>query len=893
MQEFSTPMMKQYMEIKRKYPDCLLFFRMGDFYELFMEDAHLGSRILNITLTSKSGGKDGKIPMAGVPYHAADTYIAKLVKAGNKVAICEQLSPPNKKGLVKRGVVRIVTPGTLLDEKNLTKKDHNYIVALVATHDSIGLGVADISTGYFAVFETENQVSGILLRNELQRLRPAECIISEELYNDPDFLKQLHQLSDMNIFPYRHFVSASDAEKVLKKHFAVRTLEAFGIAGKPAAQQAGAALLNYLTETQNGKPQHIKKIVTLTESDSLILDRSTMVNLELFSTIRETETRGSLLSIIDFTITAMGGRLLKTWMKNPLSNKEKIEARLESVESFSSHARSRDAIRIQLEHIPDIERLLARLSVNLGNARDIVHLKQAIAATSTVANMLVTHDVNLIRQVRLAMKPELAEVVDRIDRIFVADPPLSVREGHMIREGVDTVLDRLRETTYGSKTWITELERRERAVTKISSLKVRFNKVFGYYIEVSKSNLHLVPAHYERKQTLVNAERFSTKELKQHEEIILTAEEKINDIEYKIYKDTLDTILTYTDMIQKAAESIAIIDCLTNFSHLADRNRYTRPKLLYSGEIRIKEGRHPVVENLLETERFVPNDITLDNVSQSLIIITGPNMAGKSVLIRQIALIVLMAHIGCFVPASSAHLSIVDRIFVRSGASDVITAGLSTFMVEMVETAHILHHATGQSLIIMDEIGRGTSTYDGISIAWAVAEYLATHYDTPPKVLFATHYHELQSLEAEYPKRIKNFHMAVTEQHNEPIFLHSLLPGAASHSFGIAVAKLAGVPGEVINQAKTLLTNLENRHVESADVPLLKNETERLSDKIQQDAAESYAKSNTLFDRLLIKELESLDIATITPLEALNKLAKLKEQLKLLQQEKQQLFNAG
>lgn len=871
MAEFSTPMMRQYRSIKEQYPDCLLFYRMGDFYELFNEDAHIGASILNITLTGKAGGKDGRIPMAGVPYHAVDTYIAKLVKAGYKVAICEQLSPPNKKGLVERDVVRIVTPGTLLDENSLDKKANNFIVSVIADETKVAFSVADLSTGYFTVSEQEMESLEKNLLEELARLQPSECILPEDLYNDTDFLKQLRGIRTMNIYPAKTFpASGTDAKKYLTRHFGLKTLEGFGLAITTPGLQSAAALLDYLKETQKGQIGHIKKISPYKKDDGLILDRSTMINLELFSTIREHDTRGSLLSIIDQTTTAMGGRLLKQWLKKPLIDKKEIEDRYDAVEVLGNQSNKRSEILSHLEQIPDIERLLSRLSVNLGNARDLINLKQALLTILEIKKIVKTLEKSLLLTAEAKnFSPDLQKIISCIETYIVDEPPITTREGRMIRSGVDTELDRLKNRINKSKEWITEFEKTEKERTGITSLKVRFNKVFGFYIEVSKSYLHLVPKNYDRKQTLVNGERFTTHELKEHEEIILSAEDKINDIEYKIYTGVLNKILEDTEIIQKSAESIAFIDCLINFSVISEKRRYIRPKLLYSGEIRIKQGRHPVVEQLVE-EAFVPNDITLDNVSQSLLLITGPNMAGKSVFIRQVALITLLAQMGCFVPAESAYISICDRIFVRSGASDVITSGLSTFMVEMVETAHILHNATKNSLIVMDEIGRGTSTYDGISIAWAVAEYLVRSIKPSPKVLFATHYHELQKLEQEYPKQIKNFHMAVTDDKGSPIFLHTILPGGASHSFGVAVARLAGVPETVITKANEMLQTLEYRDV-----------TEK--GKIYQELSPlPLIEDNSLADKLLHKELESLDVANMTPLEALNKLAEIKDKLKLL-----------
>ncbi|MBI5123700.1 DNA mismatch repair protein MutS [Candidatus Roizmanbacteria bacterium] len=876
--DFSTPMMKQYLAIKKQYPDCLLFYRMGDFYELFLEDAHIGARILNITLTGKSNGKNGRIPMAGVPYHAVDSYLAKLVKAGYKVAICEQLSPPNKKGLVERDVVRIVTPGTVMDENQLSKKENNYIISLLTAENTIALAVADISTGYFAVSQITTKNVEQTIKNELARLNPAECILPENLYNDPDFLKVLQTEKNFNIFPLAKWdVFAGNAQKILKNHFNVVTLAGFGIENKNLALQAAAVLLSYLQETQKGTVAHIKKIQNITSTDTLLLDRSTVLNLELFLTLREHNTQGSLLGVLDETATAMGGRLLKYWLKNPLVKREEIIKRHEAVEELLKKRSQRLELQTILKNVNDIERLLARLAVGLGNGRDLVNLKTSLQTIVEIKKLLTNFENSLIKSLakQIQTKNGIEDLMHLITKYIMPEPPISIRVGGIIQTRISKELDNLRKIVNGSRDWILEMEQKEKVATGIASLKVRFNQVFGFYIEISKANLAAVPQHYTRKQTLVNAERFITPELKKQEEIILTAEEKINELEYQIFQEVLQQILKKTVLLQEASESIAIFDCLLNFAFLAEKNNYVRPKLLYSGELIIKGGRHPVVEKLLEETQFVPNDIILDNVSQQLLLITGPNMAGKSVLIRQVALIVLLNQIGSFVPAEKAHLSLVDRIFVRSGASDVITSGLSTFMVEMVETAHILNHATKNSLIIMDEIGRGTSTYDGISIAWAVAEYLVSGGQIP-KTLFATHYHELQILEEQYPKQIKNFHMAVADQRGDPIFLHTILPGGASHSFGVAVAKLAGIPESVIKRANELLRELEKRNPTKSSSWLAQELPS--NSKIAQTPQNDVSK---LADHLIHKELENLDIANMTPLDALNKLSELKDKLKL------------
>jgi DNA mismatch repair protein MutS len=873
-EDFNTPMIKQYMAIKKQYPDCLLFYRMGDFYELFFDDAHTGAQVLNITLTGKANGKGGRIPMAGVPYHAVDSYLAKLVKAGYKVAICEQLSPPNKKGLVERDVVRIVTPGTMLDEKALEKKDNNYIVAVSIEKNVLGLSVADVSTGYFAATEFSSADTAQIISDEFARIRPKECILPESLYNDSEILKLLRIEKNINIFPFAEWDEYStNAQRVLKEHFGVATLSSFKIADQKTAQRTSAALLGYLQQTQKRPVNHIKKIAAYSSEDFLLLDRSTMINLELFSTIRDHDSKGTLLSVLDYTVTAMGGRLLKQWMKKPLLNAKDIIKRHDAVSELLQKQLQRNELRLKIEEVSDIERLFSRLSVGLGNARDLVNLKSSLESCLAIKEMIGLFDNKLLVELDSRLRGnDIKKIINVIETNIVAEPPISIREGGMITVGIHKELDRLRDIVGGSRDWIVELEKQEREKTGINTLKVRFNNVFGFYIEVSKSNLSAVPMTYMRKQTLVNAERFITPELKAQEEIILSAEEKINDIEFTLFQNVLEKVLEQVSIIQETAQSIAAVDCLLCFAHIAEKRNYTRPVLEKDSVLEITAGRHPVVETLLDVGKFVPNDIVLNN-QQQLLLITGPNMAGKSVVMRQTALIILMAQMGCFVPADEARLSPVDQIFVRSGASDVITSGLSTFMVEMVETAHILNHATEKSLIILDEIGRGTSTYDGISIAWAVAEYLVASKQNP-KTLFATHYHELQVLEEQFPQKIKNFHMSVSNENGEPVFLHTIAAGGASHSFGVAVAKLAGIPQEVVERSKILLEELEKRSEVSDESP----------STLLRDKSFTPQQIN-LADHIIHKELEQIDISQMTPLEAMNKLAALKEKLKLFRLE--------
>jgi DNA mismatch repair protein MutS len=867
MDEFNTPMMQQYKKIKAQYSDSLVLYRMGDFYELFLDDAHVGSKVLNITLTGKSNGKNGRIPMAGVPYHAVDTYLAKLVKAGYKVAICEQLSPPNKKGLVERDVVRVVTPGTVLDEQMLARKENNHIICLDITNNLLLLSYADLSTGFLGTYSTEFTDLYQCITDEFAKLSPVECIIAPHLYEDHEVLKILSQEKGLNVYQYPEWESyAHNPAEKIKKHFKIASLEVFGVTDLSSLSTA-SVLLAYLQNTQKSTIDHITKISPQHTTNQMILDRASMINLELFTTIREHDPKGSLCAVIDHTVTPMGGRLLKEWIKKPLAVKKKIQERLNSVEEFASSEVFLEGVRESLSVINDLERVMSRLAVSIGNARDLNFLKNTLLSVLIVKSQLKGAKSPTLKTQYRDIDDSLNEVILHIENHIVDEPPIDIKNGGMIQTGVHKKLDSLRKTVGGSREWMEELEIKERETTGIQSLKVKYNKVFGFYIEISKSNLHLVPSTYQRRQTLVNGERFVTEELKHHEEIILTAEEKINEIEHMIFLSVVKKTLTYIEVIQKAARAIAVLDCITNFAYLAKRNSYVKPEITENGIVDIVDGRHPVVEKLLEVQQFVPNSVNLGTSSQQQLLITGPNMAGKSVFIRQVALIVLLAHMGSFVPASAASISVVDRIFVRSGASDVITSGLSTFMVEMVETAYILHHATKNSLIVMDEIGRGTSTYDGISIAWAIAEYLVSHYTIGPKTLFATHYHELQDLENHYPDKIKNYHMAVADNNGTPIFLHTLVKGGASHSFGVAVAGLAGIPHTVIQRAQEILKNLEKRHVD---------------DNTSDDSDSRFSTSTQhLVDHLIHKELENLDISRMTPLDALNILAELKEKIHL------------
>lgn len=815
---FSTPMMQQYAEIKNKYHDCLLFFRLGDFYELFMDDAKVGADELDITLTKRPRGKDGHIPMAGVPYHVADTYIARLVKAGHKVAICEQVSEPDGKGIVERDVVRIVTPGTIMDEKSLNKREYNYTMSISREDTRVGIAVADVSTGEFKTTEAEADNSEAFILQELARFQPKEIILNEVLYSNAVFLKFLTQ-AKVNVYHFpRWEASTENPEEFLKTHFAVSSLSVFDLLDKPHSQIASAALLSYLQENQRHQLHHFRTIKTYTPEESVLLDSSTIRNLELFETIHDRKKKDTVIHLLDHTQTAMGGRMIREWLKKPLIKRKEISSRHDAVEELSKKNSKRDEIRELLLQVYDIERVASRLAVGIGNPVDLLHLKDSFISALGVHKVSTTLSSSLFKTISKSCRTNIQKVISKIDTTLVDDPPFDSKSGGLIQEGINRSLDRLRNEIADSKVWIAELEKVERKRTGISTLKVRYNKVFGYYIEVSKANSKLVPHDYIRKQTLVNAERYITDELKKHEDKVLSSEEKINELEYRLFNELVSYVISYIDEIHELAEKTATVDVLASYAHVSKLHRYTRPVLHHSQAISIEAGRHPVVETT--QERFVSNSFTLGGKSGHIALITGPNMSGKSVFIRQIALITLFAHIGMFVPATKATISIIDRLFVRSGASDVITAGLSTFMLEMVETAYILNHATHNSLIVMDEVGRGTSTYDGISLAWAIVDYLVTTKEMQAKTLFATHYHELTELADTYKGIVKNYSLAVEENNGKPIFLYTLLSTSAPTSLGIEVAELAGLPQTIIRTARGKLKTLEQSHENNTNSPV-------------------------------------------------------------------------
>jgi len=860
---FETPMMIQYLKIKEQYPDCILFFRLGDFYEMFMDDAKLGARILDIALTSRDRGKDGRIPMAGIPFHAVDSYLYKFIKAGYKVAICEQIGDTNGPGLVEREVVRIISPGTLLNENILDKKENNFIAAINIGKESFGIALADLSTGYFAADEYPLESFNQLIVNDLIKYNPSECLLSPEKYNDPSVLKTLKNHKNLNIFPYFDWDSSiSSAKSDLLNHFQVKDLSTFGMKDNIHAQGACAALLSYLKYTQKGEVSHIRKMEKLGTFGYLSLDRSTIYNLELFNTLREGNRKGTLLDFIDETKTPMGARLLKQWLSKPLYDVSSIISRQNAIETLIVETGLRESLLSHLTQLLDIERILSRLAVSIGNPRDAVNLAQSLELAVVIRKLLLTNSDPHLNDIASRINQKLADLSEYIRNRIESAPPFDPKSGGFVKAGVNNELDDLRLTVKGSKDFIGSLEQEEREKTGITSLKVKFNQVFGYYIEVTKANLGAVPAYYTRKQTMVNAERFITPELKHHEEIILTAEERIKEIEYQVFCDTVSNILLKTEVIQTAATALAELDCLISLAEISLREEFVKPQINNSNSIEIIGGRHPVVEKSLPLGEFVPNDVLLNNDDAQLMVITGPNMAGKSVYIRQVAVIVILAQMGCFVPAKSAVIGVVDSLFVRSGASDFIAGGLSTFMVEMVETAYILNNCTDKSLIIMDEIGRGTSTYDGISIAWAVAEYLVINKHV--KTLFATHYHELQQLADLHPSKIKNLQVTVAQSENGPVFLHKVRSGAAMHSFGIDVAKLAGVPPEVYQKAISVLDDLRSRSSAPASEPT--------TAPVRRDSLSEFSEVDHFIDTL-----KNLDLGNTTPLEALNVLAELKQ----------------
>jgi len=861
-----TPMFRQYMGMKSEVPDAILFFRMGDFYEMFFDDAKKASRLLGITLTSRGTLNGEKVPMCGVPHHSSKSYIAKLIENGCKVAVCEQVEDPQTaKGIVKREVIRVVTPGSVLEDGEVDSKSNLYMAALAGREKPFGLAHLDLSTGEFRVTEIEEWDE---ILDELGRIKPAELLILEK-----DDLALARGLSS-----YRLEVLSKEvfheglAEGLLKKQLEVRSLTPFGCEGMEQGILAAGALIHYVQTTQKANPDHIKDLVTYRLGDFMFLDEATTANLELFRTVRRQSVRGSLFQILDRTVTPMGSRRLRKWIGYPLLDLREIRRRLAAVASFRSDRIFREEMREHLEGILDMERLNARISMGRANARDLVALKESSRRLPAVKERLAGSPSELLNEIAGKLDP-LQDVAELIERAICEEPPVSLKEGGLIREGYHEELDRLIRATRDGKTWIADLAATEQKRTGIASLKVGYNRVFGYYIEISKANLRLVPSDYVRKQTLANGERYVTEKLKEYEDLVLGAEEKKVALEFDIFEEVRRRVALENQRIRETGKRIGEVDALASLAEAAELKGYTSPEVNEETVIDIVDGRHPVIEETVRDEDFVPNDIHLDDQEQQILIITGPNMAGKSTVLRQVALTVLMAQMGSFVPASRATIGLVDRIFTRIGASDDLTKGQSTFMVEMNETANILRHATPRSLVILDEIGRGTSTYDGLSIAWAVAETLHDRDDRGVRTLFATHYHELTELVATKP-RVKNFNIAVKEWNDQIIFLRKVVPGGTSRSYGIQVARIAGLPQKVIRRAREILDNLERGEGNEVGSPRMAME-QRERDKEETMQLSLFGAQ----DQRLKKWIQNLDISTLSPLEALIEINKMKEYL--------------
>lgn len=876
-----SPMMAQYMETKKKYQDCILFYRLGDFYEMFFDDALTASRELEITLTGKECGLEERAPMCGVPYHAVDSYLSRLVQKGYKVAIAEQMEDPKQaKGLVKREVIRVVTPGTITSSQALDETKNNYLMAIVYLGDKMGVSVADITTGDFLVTEVGSERS---LFDEINKFSPAEII-----YNDAFAMSgiSLDEMKDRYHFAVSavdsHYFQDESCRKVLKEHFKVNGLEGLGLGDYDSGVIAAGAVLQYLYETQKTTMDHLTSIVPYSTGNYMVLDSSTRRNLELLETMREKQKRGSLLWVLDKTRTAMGARLLRTWIEQPLIHKEEILERQKAIEELNMNYISREELREYLNPVYDLERLIGRISYKSANPRDLLAFRNSIAMVPYMKQLLQEFTCANLKALEEEMDP-LEDLNDLISRAIAEEPPVTVREGGIIRDGFHEEADRLRHAKTEGKTWLAELEARERDKTGIKNLKVKYNKVFGYYFEVTNSFKDLVPDYFIRKQTLTNAERYTTDELKELEDVILGAEDKLFSLEYELFCQVRDAVGAQVVRIQKTARAIAETDVYASLSTVATRNDYVKPSINEKGVIQIKAGRHPVVEKMMRDDLFVSNDTYLDNGKNRISIITGPNMAGKSTYMRQTALIVLMAQIGSFVPASQANIGICDRIFTRVGASDDLASGQSTFMVEMTEVANILRNATRNSLLILDEIGRGTSTFDGLSIAWAVVEHISNTRLLGAKTLFATHYHELTELEG-LMSGVNNYCIAVKEQGDDIVFLRKIVKGGADKSYGIQVAKLAGVPDTVINRAKELVEQLVDTDLTARTREIAGANASASSHKPVPKPDDVEMSQLTLFDTVreddIIQEIKDMELGNMTPIDALNTLYRLQTKLK-------------
>lgn len=870
-----SPMMQQYMDIKENYQDCILFFRLGDFYEMFFDDAKTASRELELTLTGKQCGMEERAPMCGVPFHSADTYIARLVDRGYKVAICEQTEDPAAvKGIVKREVVQIVTPGTVISSSMLKEKENNYIASIYADDESIGLSYCDVSTGEIYATEINGVSKRETLLNELVKINAREIILNEATGEALDAEDMKPVTEAYFNFPGDGFYRKDAARDAIKRQFDISALLGIGIEEDSPAESALGALLMYLLETQKNDLSHIADLSTYSMGQHMSLDKATIKNLELTETLFEKKLKGSLLGVLDKTHTAMGSRKLKQWIKEPLNDVSMIKERLDAVEVLLDEVLIRNNIKEHLKRVYDFERLTGRIACGSANGKDLIALRNSCAVLPDIKAELEDTGAILIDRLNHQIH-SLDQVYDLIDNSIVEDPPFVIKEGGLIKEGFSAELDELKASIKDAQEWIAGLEGSERERTGIKNLKVGYNKVFGYYLEVTRSYYDLIPDNYIRKQTLANCERFITPELKETERLVLNAESKINQMEYDLFTEIRHELQKHIREIQETSKAISAIDVLTSFAEVSEKNDYVKPEVDNSDALVIYKGRHPVIEQTIRDGIFVSNDTYINKSDQSLLLITGPNMSGKSTYMRQTALIVLMAQAGCFVPCESAHIGVCDRIFTRIGASDNLAQGQSTFFVEMSELSYILNTATERSLVILDEIGRGTSTYDGLSIAWAAAEYLCKP-ERKIRTLFATHYHEMTSLE-DTLEGLANLNVDVAEENGNVVFLHKIVKGSASRSYGIHVAKLAGAPKELLDRAEERLSELESGSKPPESQTIAKNASE-----VKSEAQEGQEVQLSLFQSIpdpIIIKLRSLDLMDTTPSQALKILEELKEQL--------------
>ena len=870
-----SPMMEQYVATKEKYKDCILFYRLGDFYEMFFEDALLASKELEITLTGKECGLEERAPMCGVPYHAADTYINRLIEKGYKVAIGEQVEDPKlAKGLVKREVIRIVTPGTNMSSEVLDETKNNYLMCISHLDDSFGVSIADISTG---IFKTCHVQAGEKVLDEINKYQPSE-IIYQSLADAAirDFAFTAEKLKIATSEAPDHYFNYDSCVVLLQRHFKVQSIEGLGLKDFADTVMSSGALLQYLYDTQMNSLDHIRHINIYSVDSYMLIDSSTRRNLELTETIRDKQKRGSLLHVLDKTKTAMGARKLREYVEQPLLNKAEIEKRYDSIEAINKSVITREELREYLNSIYDLERLMTRISLKTANPRDMLSFKNSIRYLPAIKNLLVELDAERFREI-YEDYDSLEDLFLMLDESIDEDPPITIKEGGIFKSGYSEQIDHLKEAKTDCKTWLAELEAKERNKTGIKNLKIKYNKVFGYYFEVTNSFLSMVPDYFIRKQTLAAAERFTTDELNELSSTILGAEDKLFGLEYELYVELRDKIGASLERVQKMANYIAELDALASLGLVAEKNNYVRPVINEDGIIDIKNGRHPVVEKVLKNDSFVANDTYLNNAESRISIITGPNMAGKSTYMRQTALIVLMAQIGSFVPADSANIGLCDRIFTRVGASDDLASGQSTFMIEMNEVANILRNATSKSLLILDEIGRGTSTFDGLSIAWAVVEYIADKDKLGAKTLFATHYHELTELEGKLSS-VNNYCIAVKEDGDNIVFLRKIIKGGADRSYGIQVARLAGVPDEVLKRA----TEISNQLIES-DISDKVKAIDTSSDVKKASKTDDYQQMSLFsspVEMTIANELKTMDLNNMTPMKAMLYLQELKERLR-------------